>query len=237
VLPDYLDGFATVRLGGDGADAFQRAKANARNINLPEYQTKANVLFFVEFGPGPLKYADGQYNEKLRFTTRPSPVLSARIKTGSIDLPVAPTDDLNFQATTRGGRVMDHVLANKAVFKATTSTIGDAALIGGLTTAAVSDSQMSQNIGLGIALAGLVTKIVSASATPQADTRTWDNLPQFLSFATASLNPGQHEAIVEFHDVNGRAVPNLTKRLTVNVPTDRDKVVFVSDTSTTPQVQ
>jgi len=237
VLPDYLDGFATARRGGDGLDAFKRAKENSRNINLPEYQTKANVLFFVEFGPGPLKYADGQYDEQLRFTTRSSPVLSARIKTGTIDLPVAPTDDLNFQATTRGGRVMDHVLANKAVFKATTSTIGDAALIGGLTTAAVSDSQMSQNIGFGIALAGLVTKIISESATPEADTRSWDNLPQFLSFATASLNPGPHAVTVDFLDANGKAVPNLTKTLIVNVPADGDKVVFVSDTSITPQTQ
>jgi hypothetical protein len=237
VLPDYLDGFATARLGGDGLDAFKRAKENAKNVNLPEYQMKANVLFFVEFGPGPLKYADGEYDEKLRFHTRPATVLSAQIKTGAIDLPVAPTDDLSFQATTRGGRVMDHVLANKAVFKATTSAVGDAALIGGLMTAAASDSHTSQNIGLGIALAGLLTKVVSASTAPQADTRTWDNLPQFLSFATASLTPGQHNVIVAFHDANGKAVPDLTKSLTVDVPADRDKVVFVSDTSTTPQTQ
>jgi hypothetical protein len=237
VLPDYLDGFATARLGGDGMDAFKRAKENAKNINLPEYEMKANVLFFVEFGPGPLKYADGQYDEKLRFHARPATTVSARIKTGTIDLPVAPTDDLNFQATTRGGRVMDHVLANKAVFKATTSAVGDAALIGGLTTAAVSDSQMSQNIGFGIALAGLVTKLISESTTPQADTRSWDNLPQFLSFALVQLSPGQHEVTVEFHGSQNRLVSNLTKTITVDVPPDRDKVVFVSDTSTTPQTQ
>mgnify|MGYP007123206989 CR=1 FL=1 len=37
----------------------------------------------------------------------------ARILAGGTTLDVAPCDDLNFQATTRGGRVMDHVLANK----------------------------------------------------------------------------------------------------------------------------
>ena len=237
VLPDYLDGFATLKLGGDGSDALKRARANVRNINLPDYQTEANVLFIVEFGPGPLKYADGQYHEQLRFRARSGKVLSARIKTGAVDLPVAPTDDVNFQATTRGGRVMDHVLANKAVFKATTSTAGDMALIGGLTTAAVSDSRMSQNIGFGIALAGLLTKLISESATPEADTRTWDNLPQFLSFALVSLDPGQHEVTVEFHDAQDKPVTELTKEITVNVPPDRDKLVFVSDTSTTPQTQ
>jgi len=236
VLPDYLDGLATAKLGGDGSDAFKRAKANAKNINLPDYNPKANVVFFVEFGPGPLKYASGQYGEELHFTARSSPVVAARIKTGAINLAVAPTDDVNFQATTRGGRVMDHVLANKAVFKQTTDTAGDVALIGGLTTAAVSDDRATQNVGLGIALAGLISKLVSLATTPRADTRAWDNLPQFVSFATASLPVGTHTVTVEFEAAGGKVQSNVTKTLTVNVATtDRDKVIFVSDTSTTPQ--
>ncbi len=60
VLPDYLDGLATTKLAGDGADALKRAKASAKNINLPDYQPKANVLFIVEYGPGPQKYRAGQ---------------------------------------------------------------------------------------------------------------------------------------------------------------------------------
>ncbi len=236
VLPDYLAGYATARLGGDGSDALKRAEAHARNITLPPFNLGANVLFIVEFGPGPLKYATGRYNEELRFKTRTSPVLSARIQTAGINLTVAPADDLNFQATTRGGRVMDHILANKAVFKDATSTVGDVALIGGLTTAAVSDNHTAQAVGLGIALAGLISKGISAATTPQADTRTWDNLPQFISFAAVKLTPGPHVVRVEFLDAAGQPVNNLTKILNLNIPTDgRSKLVFVSDTSTTPQ--
>jgi len=237
VLPDYLDGLITTKLGGDGADAYQRAKEVARNITLPEYQPKANVIFIFEYGPGPEKYGAGKYGEELRFRTRNSPVLSAQIKTGSINLQVAPCDDLNFQATTRGGRVMDHVLANKAVFKSATDTAGDVALIGGLTTAAVSDNSTVQGVGLGIALAGLISKGISAATTPEADTRTWDNLPRFISFATLKLSPGQHVVTVEFNNAAGQADAKLTKTITVNVPPDRDKIVFVSDASTTPQTQ
>jgi tetratricopeptide (TPR) repeat protein len=40
VLPDYLDGLATTKLGGDGSDAFKRAKAVAKNINLPDYNPR-----------------------------------------------------------------------------------------------------------------------------------------------------------------------------------------------------
>jgi hypothetical protein len=239
VLPDYLDGLATAKLGGDGSEAFKRAEAEAKNINLPEYQPKANVIFILEYGPGPVKYGAGQYDEELHFRTRGSPVQSAQIKTGTINLQVAPCDDLNFQATTRGGRVMDHVLANKAVFKKTTDTLGDAAIVSGSILAGIGHGShnASDEVGAGLLIAGLVSKMLSAATTPEADTRTWDNLPQFISFATMKMSPGEHTVTVEFNDAGGQANPKLTKTITVNVPADRDKVVFVSDTSTTPQTQ
>ncbi len=236
VLPDYLDGLATMKLGGDGSDAFKRAQASAKGINLPPYDPKANVLFFLEFGPGPTKYVTGQYGQELRFRTPPVIVQSAQIKVDPLTIPVAPTDDVAFQATTRGGRVMDHVLGNKAVFKSATDTAGNVALIGGLTTAAVSHDQTAQQVGLGIALAGLASKIISAATTPEADARTWDNLPRFLSFANFPLPVGQHVATVEFYDPQGRVLANLTKTVTFNVTnTERDTVIFVSDNSVTPQ--
>lgn len=236
VLPDYLDGLATMKLGGDGMDAFKRAQAAARGIKLPPYNTKATVLIFLEFGPGPTKFATGQYGEELRIRTLPSSVTSAEIRVDSLKIPVAPTDDVCFQATTRGGRVMDHILGQKAVFKSTTGAAGNLALMGGLTTAAVSHDRTAQEVGLGIALAGLVTTIVSGATVPAADTRTWDNLPQYLSFACLPLPVGQHVVTVQFLDPSRRVLANLTKTITLNITTtDRDTVVFVSDSSVTPQ--
>jgi len=236
VLFDYLDGLATTMLGGDGSDAFKRAQANAKNINLPPYNPKANVLFLLEYGPGPVKYGGGQYSEELRFRVPPSSVRSAELKVGSLTLPIAPTDDVGFQATTRGGRVMDHILGNKAVFKSTTDTAGNVAMIGGLATAAASNNNSTRNVGLGIALAGLATKLISSATTPEADVRMWDNLPQFLSFAAVALPVGQHTATIDFIGNDGKAIANLTKTINLNVTTtDRDKVVFVSDCSITPQ--
>ena len=236
VLPEYLDGLATTKLHGDGSDAFKRAQAIAKGVTLPPYLPNANALFFIEFGPGPSKFATGPYGEELRFHTVPSPVTSAELKVDALQIPIAPTDDVSFQATTRGGRVMDHILGNKAVFKSTTDIAGNVALIGGLTTAAVSRDRTTQEVGLGIALAGLVSKVVSAATTPAADTRSWDNLPRYLSFVSLPLPVGQHVATIQFHDSAGQVLPNLTKTITINITTtDRDKVVFVSDTSLTPQ--
>ena len=157
VLPEYLDGLATTKLHGDGSDAFKRAQAVAKGINLPPYRPEANALFFVEFGPGPTKFGAGEYGEELHFYTTPSPVGSAELRVDAFRIPIAPTDDVGFQATTRGGRVMDHILGNKAVFKSTTDTVGNVALVGGLATAAASRDRTTEEVGLGIALAGLVS--------------------------------------------------------------------------------
>ena len=238
VLPDYLDGLATVKLHGDGADAFKRAQAAAKGIKLPPYDAKANVLFFFEFGPGPTKFATGQYAQELRFQTMPSPVYSAELKVEALKIPVAPTDDVSFQATTRGGRVMDHILGNKAVFKSATDvggTVGIAAGTGVLLANGGHDSTASA-VGAGLIIAGLISKAVSASATPEADIRAWDNLPRYLSFASLPLPPGPHLATVEFRDSGGAVLPRFTKTITFDVPADgRDKVIFVSDQSLTPQ--
>jgi hypothetical protein len=91
-------------------------------------------------------------------------------------------------------------------------------------------------VGAGLIAAGLLTKLVSAAATPNADIRTWDNLPRYLTFATLSVPPGQHTVTIEFLDGGGRLLPDLTKTITINVPANgTDKVVFVSDQSLTPQ--
>jgi hypothetical protein len=235
VLLDYLDGLATMKLGGDGSDAVKRAESEARIAKPPPPDPKANTLFFVECGLGPIKFASGKYQEELRFNLPPSPAFSAAIDVDGKKVQAAPYDDLFFQATTRGGRVMDHILGNKAVFKTTTDVAGTAAIIGGA-VAASQNNRTSQQVGLGLMAAGLVSKIISASTTPAADTRAWTELPRYLSFASLSLPPGQHTAKIEFFDQAGRLLPNLTKIININIsPDGKDKVVFVSDKSPTPQ--
>jgi hypothetical protein len=227
VLLDYLDGLATVKLAGDGSDALARARKSARLAQPPAYDPQANLLVFAEFGSGPTKYATGSYHEQLRFRPGHSRSQAAVLRVGNTVARLEPYDDLSFQATTRGGRVMDHILGNKAVFKATTSTVGDAALIGGLALATHSETQEA---GLGLAAAGLLSKLISAATTPAADTRCWDNLPQYLSFAALRLPPGRHTATVEFLDDRGSPIASSTKTISFDLSdTQRDAVIFVSD--------
>lgn len=234
---DYLDGLATVKLGGDGSDAFQRAEKESRLSKLPPYNAQANVIFFLEYGLGPTKYGGGEYGEQLRFRDNPSPAKTATVSVNGQKLTAGACDDLVFQATTRGGRVMDYVLGNKAVFKSTTGAIGDVGIVGGALLATHrGHNSAADEVGLGLLAAGLLSKAFSAATTPSADIRTWDNLPRYLTFATLALPAGTHAATIEFQDAAGRPLPNLTKNITVNVPADgKDKVIFVSDQSVTPQ--
>ena len=226
VLLDYLDGLASMKLGGDGSDAFKRAEAEARLYRPLPGDAQANVLVFAEFGNGPSKLATGEYAEQLRFHPGTSVYRAVMLRVTNIVVRLDPFDDLNFQATTRGGRVMDHILGNKAVFKSTTDAVGTVGLIGGLALASRKDTREA---GLGLAAAGLLSKIISAATTPAADTRCWDNLPAFLSFSAFRLAPGQYGATVEFLDGAG-SPSTVTKPVTINVSdANRDTVIFISD--------
>lgn len=77
---------------------------------------------------------------------------------------------------------------------------------------------------------GLVSKLASAATQTQADTRTWDNLPQYLSFGALRLPPGDHPAILQFFDADGHAVEDLTRRVTLPVGDGaRDTVIILSE--------
>ena len=229
VVLDYLEGLITTKLGGDGSDAYKRAQALSKLSQLPDYNPDINVILFIDLGAGPQKMAGGEYGEQLRFGQAPSTARSAKLSFGDQTLAISPTDDLYNQATTRGGRVMDHVLGNKAVFKKTTDAVGTAAIVSGAVLATNHDTQEAGLIVLG---AGVLAKMFSAATRPEADTRTWQNLPQYLSFAVLELPPGEHQLTIDFLTAGGQTIGTQSKVLNVTVAAGRDNVFYISDQST-----
>ena len=131
---------------------------------------------------------------------------------------------------------MDYILGNKAVFKRTTNTVGDVALLGGVVAADNirryngSRNHDAENAAMALGAIGLISKIASAATTPNADTRMWNNLPQRLSFAALRLPAGNHAATLEFFDAQGRRLAGLTQEVTIVVDDPaRDTVVFLSE--------
>jgi tetratricopeptide (TPR) repeat protein len=241
VLLDYLDGLASAKLGADGDDAFARAQAHAgEKVQLPPYNPAANVLVFTEYGNGPRKYAAGEYGEMLRFHTEDSPSHAARLvlQNGRRVIPLPAYDDLDYQATTRGGRVMDHILGNKAFFKTGANVAGDVALAGSVIAHDQArhrerrgkDGDDADATALGLGLIGVISKVAAAATRTEADTRQWDNLPQRLSFAAVKLPPGDYRGKLEFLDREGNVLEQRTQKVSITVaPDDRDTVVFFSE--------
>lgn len=241
VLLDYLDGLASAKLNTDGGDAFRRAQQRlGEQRALPPYVEDANVLVFAEFGYGPRKYAAGEYGQQLRFYIDDSPTHSARLvlEGGKLIVPLPGYDDLGHQATTRGNRVMDHILGNKAFFKSSTSVAGDVALAGAIIANDQArrrerqgkDGDDANYAAVGLGLLGMIGKVASAATQTQADTRQWDNLPQRLSFAAVKLPAGEHRGRLEFLDRTGTVLERRSQPVTLSVtPDGRDTVVFLSE--------
>jgi hypothetical protein len=241
VLLDYLDGLASAKLQADGSDAFARARATAgERFYLPPYDPAANVLVFAEYGYGPRKVAAGQYGEMLRFHVEDSPSRSARLvlENGRRIVPLPAYDDLGYQATTRGGRVMDHILGNKAYFKAGADLVGDVALTGAVIANEQArrrdrrgkDDDDAERTAVGLGIVGVLSKVAAAATQTEADTRQWNNLPQRLSFAALKLPPGEHPGRIEFLDREGKVLEHRTQRVKITVAAgERDTVVFLSE--------
>jgi hypothetical protein len=180
-----------------------------------------------------MKYAAGEYSQYLLFRPGNSPARSAIVKVDGQQATATSCDDLYFQATTRGGRVMDHILANKAGFKHATDVAGDAAIVSG---AVLAQKTKTQTAAIGVVSVGVLSKIVSSGTTPQADIRTWDNLPLFIGFASLELAPGRHTLNIEFLDPTQHSIPGLAKTITIEVVAEKDSVVYLSDKSSTPLI-
>ena len=234
VLLDYLDGLASEKLSGRGSDALKRAMKSVRGTAPPPYEKSANVLVFTEMGHGPTKYAAGEHGEQLHFSSGSSTAAAAKFRVDptnnlpGLSIPVPVYDDLTYQATTRGGRQMDYILANKAVFKDTTDTFGNAALVSGaiLATQGGRGSNLDE-IGAGLLVAGLLSKVVSAATTPAADTRCWESLPNLLGFAALKLPPGRRTGTIEFLGSSGQVT--ASRQVSFEVTPQRDTVLFLSD--------
>ena len=187
----YLAGWAS-HCDGDGTRAAQLV-GEARSIDakiraLPEATPDALVL--VDSGPAPTKWGDGKHKELLKFKAGDGIEPAFALARGNATIPAAQwlIGDLNFQATTRGGREVDAILAGKARFKDAAGNIGDASMQIGQQVAvfgALSGNRDMSSAGLIGMFAGLVAKGIEHATTPAADVRGWDTLPGKVSMLQA----------------------------------------------------
>lgn len=136
------------------ADSLKQRKAHFAEEAMIERLASAenNLTVIAYMGPGPSKYAVGQYHQILKYCRNAIPVASCSIRYEGegqhAELPCLQLEDVGFQAITRGGRQIDAMLKGKALFKDAMISTGTVTLF------AASTAMMTAALSASMATAG-----------------------------------------------------------------------------------
>lgn len=150
----------------------------------------------IDDGLSPVKIGEGKYKEQLKMipATQSFEVVAASANVPLIGGGFKQVADVDFQATTRGGRPVEAILKGKAQFKEVTSTVSNVAGQVGANLAlqgAYSGSSDMANAGLAGLGISVVSGIFSAATTPAADVRYWASLPSSIYMVASDTLPSE----------------------------------------------
>lgn len=169
-----------------------------------------NTLIVLGLSPSVKKSRSGEYGEKLEII---EPFRDEEIRYEiNIDSqkpidPVQNVCDVNYQAMTRGKRLMDEVLQRKATFKRSANNVGDVLIITGVAFIAAGASSGNGNaaivfysVGGGMVATGIIIKGVAYMTVARCDTRCWQTLPGELQIIPLKLPYGKHKIEISLFD-------------------------------------
>ncbi|MEQ1533962.1 MAG: hypothetical protein HOO97_10220 [Sideroxydans sp.] len=203
-------------------DEFASVSKAKPSLDIPA--PKNNVLFIAEVGKAPGKFSTGKFREELRYKRLDDGIIQGVTFSHHNTLLVGQQiEDVYWQASTRGGRALDKVLAGKASFKQTAEDVS----VGAAFIADVSNS-----LSIGAAMAGddksaeqynylsllsslisIASSLVADAAKPEADTRVWSSLPDRIYVTTTyveKLDGAQWSA--GFHNTDGRVMKAVSMK-------------------------
>ena len=190
-----------------------------------------NVLLVVWAGLPPTVMCTGEYRE-VRSIIRGANYFDAMSvsvdKTKDIFIP-NNLGDIDYQATSRGGRLMDNVLADKATAKKAMEVSRNIFFVAGSVCLLVGPrlppptSLCFIGAGVGCYVVGGAAWIVGAMINPTADGRYWHNLPGQLYVVPLVLDPGEHEVCINGFYRSDRSAARVFK---LNVPDNNSMTVM-----------
>jgi tetratricopeptide (TPR) repeat protein len=193
-LMDYLAGWASHCDGNDSKSMELGARAaSVQPGPFSGLTPRTDFVGLADFGSAPTKVGAGQYRELLTFKTQSAPMPN-RVDVSYVQLhSLVLGADLNWQATTRGGRPVDAILNGKANWKSNTEDASSALKTVGY--AAVNQGASSNNLAMMQAgeigmIVGLFADAFSHTMTPAADTRAWQTLPSGIALTSGDLQGG-----------------------------------------------
>ncbi len=165
-----------------------------------------NVLLVLWVGRPPSFERGGEYGEIRHPIPGHYPYDALTLAIASEGGRVLPSKlgDISFQATTRGGRLMDTVLSDKATAKKVAEMSRNLFLIAGTGLVVAGGSSMSSPVvgvsllgaGVGCLVVGGTIHVVGAIMNPNADIRHWRNLPCELVVIPLRLPAGRNDLFV-----------------------------------------
>ncbi len=229
----FLEGWSSMMLGDwDMAQAsFKEVQKYRPDFVIPHRDH--NVLLIAETGNAPRKMAVGRGGAALGFIEgQGSREDGIRFVSGQSAYTGFPIENIFWQANTRGGRQVDHILAGKVSFRETNEVMGQTLTQLSLATLSMSP-QFGDDAGVVaivagiIGLVGLGQQAVAERTQTQADTRYWDNLPDRVHVVTLNSEDSDRDLKAEFIKPNGRRIANLDKKITITPVNDRSGFAWV----------
>jgi tetratricopeptide (TPR) repeat protein len=225
---DMLAGWASHCEGNSvlAREFYNRAVTARSDIHIPSPGDR--ILAIADLGFSPIKEGGGPHGEYLVYLPPDeTPEDSAAFIASGVSYPTRAGENLYWQATTRGGRQVDHILAGKAQFKDVAAGVGVASLL--LADVALDvaswnayddyyDGDNSAGdalaVAAGLAIVGIGALLMSESAAPEADTRYWDNLPATINYT--SLPPGAFPIEIVYKDSGGNTLGSDPVRVRID---------------------
>ena len=219
---DVLSGWASQCEGNSvlARDFYQRASQARPGIYIPRPSDR--VLAVADMGLPPLKVGGGEYGEYLVYTPPELvPEQKAIFVANGKGYEATFGEDLYWQASTRGGRQVDKILAGKAEFKDTAATVAAGSLMiadAALDVAVYSSYNDTSDAALAVAgvaaVVGIASMFMAEAAKPEADTRYWDNLPAHIDYI--SMPEGALPNEIVFTGQGGSVLGSLTPRIRID---------------------
>ncbi len=158
-----------------------------------------NTLLLIWTGRAPEIRRVGQYGEERVFVKNPpfETHYEVQVDESSWHDVILGFADIGYQATTRGGREMDNVLADQASFKKSSHQVGKTFI----DMAGDVDDPYAALALLGV---GLISEGFSAATNVRADTRCWKTLPDEIAVVPLQLEAGVHQIRIDCYDKSFR---------------------------------
>ena len=219
----WLELWCTRRLEGDPAPhRAHRENADLETAGLTPPEASRNLLLVLESGGAPRKRATGPGGSILEYAPGDAgPVRVEPHLPDGTEGTASHACDVYRLASARARRPAEEILENKVRVRDRYENAGDILTRGGVSVAAAGASiggregEIAAIAGGAATLTGLVSRSVARAVRPEADTRSFRNLPGHVYVAAFRAEPGTARIVAVFKDGRGDRTDRRSIEVTV----------------------